>query len=325
MEASPAGLPPHLAAARERAHAGARLALRSLALNALLAALKFAGGLFGHTYVLIADGAESLLDVFSSLLVWIGLQVAGRPPDRQHPFGHGRAEPLAAVGGAAVVFLTAGFVAWQAVRQILHPHGKPRAFTLALLAGIIVAKLWMSRTMSRQTARQAARSAALGSEAVHQWTDALTSAVAFVGIAVALLGGPATTGADSWAALFACVIVVFNGLGMISRASGEIMDEAPPPEVLARIRAIAAGVEGVRAVDKCRVRQSGTNHLVDIHVEVDGNLTVRRGHAIAHEVKDALLAAPFGVVDVSVHVEPAGEGARPGGNPPKCAQNDSNP
>ncbi len=299
-----APLPAHLAAAQARAQAGARLALRGLALNAILAGLKFAGGIFGHTYALIADGAESLLDVFASLLVCIGLRVAARPPDEDHPFGHGRAEPLAAVGGAGLVFLTAGFVAWHALQEILHPHGKPHWATLILLPFIVIAKVWLSRRFKRQAEEHVARSTALGVEALHHWTDAITSAAAFVGIAIAVFGGPRTTGADSWAALFACVVVIFNGLGMITRASGEIMDEAAPAAVTASVRAIAAAVPGVSEIDKCRVRKSGTSHLVDIHVRVDGRLSVRAGHDIAHAVKDALLSSALEVTDVSVHIEP---------------------
>jgi cation diffusion facilitator family transporter len=276
--------------------------VRGIATNAALALVKFAGGIYGNTYALIADGVESLLDVFSSFLVWAGMRVAGRPPDDSHPFGHGRAEPLSAFVGAGLVFITAALVASHAVHEILHPRGKPHWLTLVLLVGIIVVKLGLFRAV--KNVGDAAHSTALEVEAWHHWADAMTSAAAFVGIAVALIGGSRTVGADNWAALFACVVVVVNGIRMLHRATGEMMDSAVPEEITNQVRAIAFGVPGVGALDKCRVRKSGISHLVDIQVRVDGDLTVRAGHEIAHAVKDALLKAPLGVTDVSVHIEP---------------------
>ena len=296
-------LPAHHAAARARAHAGARLVLAGIALNAVLMLLKFAAGILGHTYALIADGTESLLDILASILVWTGFRVAARPPDANHPFGHGRAEPLTALAVAGFIFLAAGVVAWHAVQRMAAPHPVPHWSTLIVLAGIIVTKIIFSRRMSATGA--SAGSTALGLEAWHHWADAMTSSAAFVGIAIAVIGGRRWAVADDWAALFACVIVTFNGVGMLKKALGEMMDAAVPEQVEQAVRAAAAAVAGVRALDKCRVRKSGLSHLVDIHVQVDGDLSVRAGHAIAHAVKDALLGAPLRVTDVSVHVEPA--------------------
>jgi cation diffusion facilitator family transporter len=295
--------PPH-AAAQRRAQAGARLVLRGIALNAALAAVKFAGGFFGHTYALIADAAESLLDILSSLLVWAGFRVAAKPPDADHPYGHGKAEPLAALAVAIFVFLMAGFIAWHAVQEIRTPHQGPAWWTLVVLAGVVVTKMWFSRRLG--AAGEATGSTALGAEALHHWSDAMTSAAAFVGISIALWGGAGWETADDWAALFACVIVAFNGVGMLGRALGDVMDAAVSADFEAEVRAIALAVPGVRTLDKVRVRKSGLSHLVDIHVRVDGDLTVRAGHAIAHAVKDALIAsAPHAISDVAVHIEPA--------------------
>ncbi len=286
-----------------RANESATLVLRGVALNAALALVKFAGGIFGNTYALIADGAESLLDVLSSLLVWAGFRVAARPPDANHPYGHGKAEPLAALAVAGFVFLVAGWVAWEAVHKIITPHQGPHWATLPLLAGIIAVKLWFSGRM--RAAGQAARSTALGVEALHHWSDALTSAAAFVGISIAVWGGPGWETADDWAALFACLIIVFNGAGMFNHALGDVMDMAMPEDFEREVRAIARAVPGVRALDKVRMRKSGLDHLVDIEVQVDGGLTVREGHDIAHAVKDALLAsARHAISDVTVHIEP---------------------
>lgn len=292
----------HLRTAR-RAGDSAALVLRGIGLNLVLAAVKFAGGIFGHTYALVADAAESLLDVLTSLFVWAGFRVAARPPDEDHPYGHGKAESLAALAVAVFVFSMAGLVGWHAVQEIRTPHRAPEWWTLLVLAGVIVVKLVFSRRM-KALGREVG-STALGAEAMHHWSDAMTSAAAFLGIGIALWGGPGWETADDWAALFACIIIAVNGGGILQRALGDVMDTAVPAEFEAEVRAIARGVPGVLALDKCRVRKSGLSHLVDIQVRVDGGLTVREGHDIAHAVKDALLAsAPHAISDVSVHVEP---------------------
>ena len=304
LECLPAELPSHFAATQRRANASAKLVLRGIALNAVLAAVKFAGGIFGHTYALIADGAESMLDILSSLLVWAGFRVAAKPPDADHPYGHGKAEPLAALAVAVFVFFMAGFVAVQAVHEIITPHEAPAWWTLLVLGGVIVIKMWFSRRMG--AAGEEIGSTALGVEALHHYSDALTSAAAFVGISIALWGGKGWETADDWAALFACVLIAFNGVTMVGKALGDVMDSAAPTNFENEVRAIALSVSGVRSLDKCRVRKSGLSHLVDIHVRVDGELTVREGHDIAHAVKDALIASvPHRVSDVAVHIEPA--------------------
>ncbi len=300
----PVELARHHAATQQRANDSAHLVLRGIWLNAVLAVVKLAGGIFGHTYALIADAAESLLDILSSTLVWAGFRVAARPPDANHPYGHGKAEPLAGLLVALFVFLMAGWLAVHAVREIVTPHRMPAWWTLVLLAGVIAAKAWFSRRMGVAGAKVG--STALGIEALHHWSDALTSGAAFVGISVALWGGSGWETADDWAALFACVIIAINGFSMFSRALGDIMDAAAPQNLENEIRGVALAVPGVMALDKVRVRKSGLSHLVDIQVRVDGNLSVRAGHDIAHAVKDALLAStPHAVTDVSVHVEPA--------------------
>ena len=277
--------------------------LRGIALNALLAAVKFAGGIFGHTYALIADGTESLIDILSSFIVWTGLRVASQPPDEDHPYGHGKAEPLAALAVSIFVFAAAGWIGWHSIQEIITPHRGPHWITLPLLAGVVATKLWFSRRMN--VASQATGSTALNVEAWHHYADAVTSGAAFVGIAIAVIGGSGWEAADDWAALLACVVIAFNGTGMFNRALADVMDTAVPVLFENEVRAIALGVPGVLALDKCRVRKSGLSHLVDIQVRVDGNITVREGHDIAHAVKDALLASvPHTISDVTVHVEP---------------------
>jgi cation diffusion facilitator family transporter len=297
-------LPSPHALAQYHANRSARVVLRGILLNAVLAAVKFAGGIFGSTYALIADGAESTLDIFSSLLVWAGFRVASRPPDANHPYGHGKAEALAALVVAVFIFVMAGWVGWRAVHEIITPHTAPKWWTLPLLAVVVLVKIWYSRRVG--AAGLEAASTALDVEAMHHWSDAITSAAAFAGIAIALIGGSGWEAADDWGALCGCLIIAFNGTNMVMKALGDVMDIAVPADFESEVRALALRVPGVAALDKVRMRKSGLSYLVDIQVRVDGELTVRAGHAIAHAVKDALLAsAEHRISDVTVHVEPA--------------------
>lgn len=294
---------PH-AHATLQAERSARLVLGGIALNALLAGAKFTGGILGNTYALVADGAESTLDILSSLLVWAGFRVAARPPDADHPYGHGKAEALAALAVAGFIFGMAGWVGWHAVHEIITPHAGPKWWTLLVLAGVVVIKVWFAGRL--RAAGTEAGSTALGVEALHHWADAITSAAAFIGITVALIGGAGWEAADDWAALFACVFIAFNGVSMVGRALGDVMDTAVPEDFEREVRALALAVPGVRALDKVRIRKSGLSYLVDIQIRVDADLTVRAGHDIAHAVKDALIASTHHrISDVTVHVEPA--------------------
>ncbi|GAC1446652.1 MAG: cation diffusion facilitator family transporter [Pyrinomonadaceae bacterium] len=270
--------------------------------NALLAVIKIAGGLVGNSGALVADGVESSTDVVSSLVVWGGLRVSVKPPDEDHPYGHGKAEPLAAVAASFALLAAAVWIAFESVRQILTPHATPRWYTLIILAGVIGVKALLSRFVSH--AGQEVESTALKSDALHHLSDALTSLAAFIGISIALIGGRGYESADDWAALVACIIISYNGVRLLKDAINEVLDVAPSPEYEGKIRVIARNVEGVIDVEKCRIRKSGLHHLIDIHVVVDGEMSVRRGHQIAHQVKDALLDSEHRVVDVLVHIEP---------------------
>jgi cation diffusion facilitator family transporter len=209
---------------------------------------------------------------------------------------------LAALSVAMFIYAAAGRIGWRAVHEIITPHQGPHWATLPLLAGIVGTKLWFSRRV--RSAGELHGSTALGAEALHHSSDAVTSAAAFIGIAIAIVGGRGYEAADDWAALLACAFIAANGVMMAGRALRDVMDEAVPEAFEQEVRSLALRVPGVQALDKCRVRKSGLSHLVDIQVRVDGELTVTQGHAIAHGVKDALLESPLHVSDVSVHIEP---------------------
>jgi len=284
---------------------GLRLSKLALLINALLAAIKIAAGVLGHSYVLIADGIESTADIFSSIVVWGGLRVAVLPADENHPYGHGKAESVASVIVSMLLLGAALLIAVQSVREILTPHQAPAWFTLPVLLVVIVTKETLFRFAFR--AGQSLESTALKSDAWHHRSDALTSAAAFIGITIALVGGPGYESADDWAALIACGVITWNGLRLLRAALDEVMDASVSPEIVAAVRKLAADVENVRGIDKCRIRKSGLHLALDIHVIVDGSLTVREGHDIAHQVKDRLLASQHRIKDVTVHIEPGGK------------------
>jgi cation diffusion facilitator family transporter len=277
-------LPPHQAAVVDRAHKGARLVVRGMALNAVLAVIKVAGGIVGHAYALVADGVESMSDIAISILIWAGFKWAAQPPDRDHPYGHGKAEAVAGLF-TAVVVITAGVgIGWHAVTEIRDPQRVPQWWTLLILAGVVAAKVVFSRRLD--AVGRDTESTALGAEAWHHLSDAMTSAAAFIGISIAVLGGPAYAAADGWAALVASAVIVFNGSKIFRRSLNEVMDIAVPAKMENDVREIAARVPGVAGLDKTRVRKSGLSYLVDIQIRVAGEMSVREGHHIAHAVKD---------------------------------------
>ena len=282
---------------------GLRLSKLALFINALLAVVKIAAGVLGNSYVLIADGIESTADIFSSAVVWGGLRWAVMPADENHPYGHGKAEPVASILVSLLLLGAAMVIAVQSVHEIMTPHRTPAWFTLPLLLAVIITKEALFRFAFR--AGHSLESTALKSDAWHHRSDALTSAAAFVGIAIALAGGPGYESADDWAALVACGVIVWNGLRLLRAALDEIMDAAVSPAIVDEVRRLAADVEGVLAIEKCRIRKSGLHLALDIHVVVDGNLSVRRGHEIAHLVKNRLLESQHRINDVIVHVEPS--------------------
>lgn len=293
---------PRANAAKNGYDTGARLALVGVAVNFCLALIKIVAGLLGNAYALIADGIESTLDIFSSLIIWFGLKVAAEPPDEEHPYGHGKAEPLASIVVALIVIAAAIGLSIESIHEIITPHHAPAPYTLAVLVGVIIIKETLFRKVSG--AAEQLGSTAVKTDAWHHRVDSLTSAGAFIGISIALIGGKGWEQADDWAALFTCTIIGYNGYRLMMPALHEVMDTAPPKELEASVRTIAAGVPRVAEVEKCRIRKMGLDYYVDIHIGVDANLSVRTGHEISHAVKDAIRTAKPEVADVLVHIEP---------------------
>ncbi len=282
---------------------GARVALLGLAINFVLAAAKITAGFLGNAYVLIADGIESALDIAGSVVIWGGLKLAARPPDTTHPYGHGKAEPIAAIIVSLGVLAAALGLFIQSVREIFLPHHAPAPFTLIVIVIAIAVKEILYRYVIR--VGRDVESTAIQTDAWHHRTDALTSIAALVGISLALLGGERWQSADDWAAIFACGLIGANGYRLLKPAVQEIMDSAPRGAIVDRVRGAARSVPGVIDVEKAFVRKMGLSFYVDLHIGVDGGISVRDGHHIAHAVKRAIQQSDARIADVLVHIEPA--------------------
>ena len=286
---------------------GLHSSLISIASNFLLAMCKCFVGFVGHSFALVADGIESLSDVFSSAVVYLGLRVAIKPPDREHPYGHGKAEPVAATIVGLGMAVAAILIALESISLIRTPHPLPHSYTLVVLLAVVLIKISLSRYVS-SVAREI-DSTAVRSDAWHHLSDAITSLFAFIGISVALWTRDAT--ADDWAALCAVPVILFSAWRQIRAPFAEILDTAPPPEIEEHVRQVAAQVPGVIGLEKCFVRKVGFRYYVDLHVVVDGNLSVRSGHKISHLVENRVLAEVSRVAKVLVHVEPEEELLKP--------------
>src|SRR6187399_363366 len=295
-------MPSQAQASKKILQTAARVALLGLVINVVLASVKIVAGILGHAYVLIADGIESALDIGGSVVIWGGLTVAARPPDETHPYGHGKAEPIAAIAVALGVLAAATGLAIESVREILTPHHAPAPYTLAILIVVIVIKEILFRYVNR--IGRDLESTAVQTDAWHHRSDALTSAAAFIGISVALIGGKGWESANDWAALFACAVIGASGIRLLRPAFYEIMDTAPR-KIVKSVCSVASTVPGVIEVEKCRARKMGLEFYVDLHVGVDGKISVHEGHEIAHRVKTAIQQNDSRVADVLVHIEPA--------------------
>lgn len=287
---------------RQRLQKSVRTTLLGLFVNALLAVGKFVAGVVGHSHALIADAVESLADIVSSVVVWRGLVVAAQPPDEEHPYGHGKAEPIAAGIVGLLLLAASGWIALRAIEEILTPHTAPAPFTLAVLIGVVVIKEALFRFSLKRA--EALASSAVHSDAWHHRSDAITSLAAGIGIAVSLIGGKGYEAADDVAALLASLLIAWNGWTLARRAAGELMDAVPGIGLKSEIAEVAAAVPNVLQVQKCLVRQAGYHLFVDMHVHVDPEMTVREAHSIAHRIKDRVQERFPRVHDVLIHIEP---------------------
>jgi cation diffusion facilitator family transporter len=286
---------------------GIRTAQLGLLVNALLAGVKLVAGLVGNSYALVADAVESTADVLASIAVWGGLAIAAQPADEDHPYGHGKAEPLAASAVALMLLGAAVGIAFEAIQEIRTPRGPPAAWTLGVLIAVVFVKGVLSRRVF--TVGTAIGSTAVKADAWHHLSDAVTSAAAFIGIGLAVwgtrwLGEPAWAAADDWAALAASGVIAYNGVALLRPALNDLMDRMPGAEVLDPVRRAAQSVPGVLAVEKLHVRRTGLVYHVTIHVQAEPTTPLDEAHALGHRVADAIRATVPQVDAVVVHMEP---------------------
>ncbi|SHF78877.1 cation diffusion facilitator family transporter [Flavobacterium segetis] len=270
--------------------------------NTVLAFIKGLAGFFGNSYALIADAIESTTDIFASFLVLFGIKYSNRPPDENHPYGHGRAEPL-------ITFLVVGFlitsaivIAYNSVLNILTPHLLPKPWTLIVLGAIIIWKEYSYRLVIKKSILT--NSSSLKADAWHHRSDAITSVAAFLGISIALFLGNGYEAADDWAALFASGFIVYNSYKIFRPALGEIMDEHLYDDLISQIRIISLQVRGILNTEKCFIRKVGMQFHVDLHATVNSTITVKEGHDLAHQLKDRLLEKIPALGNVLIHIEP---------------------
>ncbi len=279
-----------------------RTTLFSIISNASLALIKGLAGFFGNSYALIADAIESTADIFSSLLVLFGLKYAKRPADENHPYGHGKIEPLITFLVVAFLVTSATIIAYESIQNIQTPHKVPKSWTLFVLGAIIIWKEISFRIVIKKS--KETNSSSLKADAWHHRSDAITSVMAFIGISIALIFGKGYETADDWAALFASAFILYNSYLIFRPALGEIMDEHLYDELLEEIRNESIKVQGIIGTEKCFIRKAGMKYHVDLHAIVNGAISVKEGHEISHQLKDHLINTIPNLSHVLIHIEP---------------------
>jgi cation diffusion facilitator family transporter len=285
-----------------RAERGMQAARLGLFTNAVLVGIKLLAGIVGHAHALIADAIESSTDLFSSLIVWAGLRITTRPADEDYPYGYGKAEALATAIVSLMLLGAALTIAVTAIGEIRMPHHAPAWWTLIVLAIVAVVKVILSRQVLNVGTQTG--STAVKADAWHHRSDAITSLAAFIGISIALWGGKGWEAADDWAALAAAAIIALNGTLLLRTATRDLMDRMPAELAADQIGAVAKAVEGVRAIEKLRVRRLGTEYYLDLHVQADPLIPLRDAHILSGKVKGAIRTAFPSVSGVLIHMEP---------------------
>lgn len=279
-----------------------------IAANFGLALVKGLAGYLGNSYALIADAIESTSDIFTSIIVFFGIKMAGKPADENHPYGHGKFEPLAAAVVSLILMAAAILISIESIREIATPHHTPAPFTLLVLLAIVAIKELLFRRTNAMGAEL--NSVAVRTDAWHHRSDAITSAAAFIGISIAVIGGPGYESADDFAALFAAAIIAINALILLKPALFELIDTAPDPELVQNIRTIAGAVPGVLGTHKCHVRKLGFDYFIDLDILCNPDASIREGHDIAHDVGEAIQRELPQITRTLVHVEPADDYGR---------------
>lgn len=271
--------------------------------NTSLALIKGLAGVFGNSYALIADAIESTTDIFASFLVLFGIKYSNRPADQNHPYGHGRAEPLITFLVVGFLITSATIIGYESITNIGTSHELPKSWTLYVLGAIIIWKEYSFRLVMKRSVES--NSSSLRADAWHHRSDAITSVAAFIGISIALILGKGYESADDWAALFASGFILYNSYLIFRPALGEIMDEHLYDDLVDEIRKISHQVEGIVDTEKCFIRKAGMKYHVDLHAVVDGKISVKEGHDLSHKLKDTLRDEIPELGHVLIHIEPS--------------------
>jgi cation diffusion facilitator family transporter len=270
--------------------------------NTSLALIKGLAGFFGNSYALLADAIESTTDIFASFLVLFGIKYSNRPADENHPYGHGRAEPLITFLVVGFLITSATIIAYESILNIGTPHDLPKSWTLIVLGLIIGWKEYSFQMVMKKSI--ITNSSSLKADAWHHRSDAITSVAAFIGISIALVLGKGYESADDWAALFASFFILYNSYMIFRPALGEIMDEHRYDDLVENIRKESLKVDGIIGTEKCFIRKAGMKYHVDLHAIVDAKISVKEGHDLAHKLKDTLRSKILELGHVLIHIEP---------------------
>ncbi|MBP6127528.1 cation diffusion facilitator family transporter [Flavobacterium sp.] len=270
--------------------------------NTSLALIKGLAGFFGNSYALVADAIESTTDIFASFLVLFGIKYSNRPADENHPYGHGRAEPLITFLVVGFLITSATIIAYESILNIGTPHDLPKSWTLIVLALIILWKEYSFQKVMKKSI--ITNSSSLKADAWHHRSDAITSVAAFIGISIALVLGKGYESADDWAALLASFFILYNSYMIFRPALGEIMDEHRYDDLVENIREESLKVDGIIGTEKCFIRKAGMKYHVDLHAIVDATISVKEGHDLAHKLKDTLRSKILELGHVLIHIEP---------------------
>lgn len=282
---------------------GQRIAATGMAISGALALAKIFAGLAGHSTAVVADGLESASDVFSSGLVLLGLILAAKPADENHPYGHGRVEILTGLLIGLILIDGGALISYGSYRRIGTPHEPLLSYVIWPLIASLVLKSFLATWKFRYGRK--IRSASLAADAWNDTMDSLSAVTALVAVGLDLFDPVRFKDADRYGGFAVGLIVILTGIRVARDTAMQLIDTMPDDAMMDLIRNAAHTVPGVRGVEKCFARKTGMRYHVDLHLEVDPGMTVRQSHEIAHEVRERILQRLDWVADVLVHVEPA--------------------
>ena len=282
---------------------GQRVAVTGMLVSGALAAIKIAAGMSGHSTAVVADGLESAADVVASGFVLFGLTMAAKPADDNHPYGYGRVETLTGLMIGLVLMVGGALISWNAIRRVGQPHEPLAAFVILPLVISLAAKTGLAALKFRYGRKL--KSDALIADAWNDAMDTISAIAALIAVGLTLTDRLRFAEADRYGGFVVGLIVVSAGIRVVRETTMHLMDTMPDARLIAQIREAASGVPGVRGVEKCFARKTGFKYHVDLHLEVDPEMTVRQSHKLAHQVQLNILARLDWVADVLVHVEPA--------------------